>query len=139
MKLNLKKKKKKPYTISKLKSRAQVLVNKFVKERDKLIDENGNEYWICISCGKKTVNPNSGHYIPISVADHLRYNLDNISSQCITCNRFKEGYSVGYRVNLIKKISESNVILLEEQCLSSDITKLTLHDVLKIIKRFRKS
>lgn len=55
----------------------------------------------------------AGHYRSRGSASHLRFNLLNIHKQCVKCNRFNSGNAVDYRIRLIKRIGEDNVIRLE--------------------------
>lgn len=113
----------------KLKNRAdwikdlQAIFNKFIRLRDK--GEN------CISCGKseqelKIKNPISmvcGHYLSVGAHPELRFTEFNAHLQCTRCNggagkygQFNgKGLTVTkeYRVNLIKKIGQKNVDVLE--------------------------
>ncbi len=54
----------------------------------------------------------AGHYIP-STKLSTRYDEDNINAQCHSCNRFKHGNLIEYRINLVKKIGEGGIELLE--------------------------
>ncbi len=89
---------------------AQTAVNKYIRLRDR--DKP------CVSCGS---NPNqafggtfdAGHYRSRGSASHLRFNLLNIHKQCVKCNRFNSGNAVDYRIELIRRIGEDNVISLE--------------------------
>ena len=94
---------------------AQAAVNKYIRLRDR--DKP------CVSCGTKSVSVfggykgaggwDAGHYRSRGSASHLRFNLLNIHKQCVKCNRFNSGNAVDYRIRLIKRIGEDNVIRLE--------------------------
>ncbi len=92
---------------------AQAAVNKYIRLRDR------NKP--CVSCGSNPSDSNlmtgsrfdAGHYRSRGSASHLRFNILNIHKQCVKCNRFNSGNAVDYRIELIKRIGEDNVIRLE--------------------------
>jgi len=99
-----KKKRKKLLPLPKLLAKTQAAVNKFVRERDKHLS--------CISCrGKMT---QAGHFIAQGSSSFLRFHEDNINGQCGSCNRFKGGNIVEYRIALVNKIGSERVKYLED-------------------------
>lgn len=111
-----------------LKRLAQTLVNKYIRERDKLLP--------CISCG---FNGNSrqwhaSHYMPMGNNSAIRFNEDNIHKACSICNNHLSGNLVPYRVALIKKIGEEKVIFLESQ---KHAKKWSVEELNEIIKTYR--
>lgn len=92
-------------SIAQLKKSVQILVNKYVRLRDK------NEP--CISCGKFAEHYDAGHYLSQGSTGVLRYDLYNINKQCKSCNQFKHGNLIEYRLNLVRKIGENQVRCLE--------------------------
>ena len=97
-------------SIGDLTRQAQAEVNKFVRIRD-----YGKP---CISCGalpeqKLGGTMDAGHYRSRGAAGHLRFNLFNINSQCVKCNRYNSGNAVDYRIRLIIKIGLRRVERLE--------------------------
>ena len=82
---------------------AQKLVNAYVRKRD-AINPNGD--FICISCKKLKPKDqcNAGHFYNRGNFGSVRFDLDNIHSQCIQCNYHQHGNLLPYRENLIKKI-----------------------------------
>ena len=89
---------------------AQAAVNKYIRLRDR------NKP--CVSCGSNPKQKHggsfdAGHYRSRGSASHLRFNILNIHKQCVKCNRFNSGNAVDYRIELIKRIGEDNVIRLE--------------------------
>jgi len=44
----------------------------------------------------------------------LRYNLDGLNKQCVSCNLFKHGNQGEYRFGLIAKIGEDRVSELDK-------------------------
>jgi len=90
--------------------KAQAAVNSYVRLRD--------EGKACISCGsypeqKAGGTIDAGHYRSRGAAGHLRFNLFNIHSQCVKCNRYNSGNAVDYRIRLIEKIGVDRVEKLE--------------------------
>lgn len=79
--------------------------NDYIRVRD------GN---ICISCGSTTaVSYHAGHYRTTAAASQLRFNEDNVHSQCAACNVHHSGAIGPYRINLIAKIGLQRVLALE--------------------------
>lgn len=79
--------------------------NDYIRARD------GN---VCISCGSTTaVSYHAGHYRTTAAASQLRFNEDNVHSQCAACNVHHSGAIGPYRINLITKIGLQRVQALE--------------------------
>lgn len=69
---------------------------------------------VCISCGSTTaVSYHAGHYRTTAAASQLRFNEDNVHSQCSACNTHHSGNIGPYRINLITKIGLQRVLALE--------------------------
>ncbi len=82
--------------------RAERAVNALVRERDK--DEP------CISCGTwDSPEWQAGHFVPVGRAKSIRFDLDNISKQCLQCNLHFNGNATKYEVALLRKIGLINV------------------------------
>ncbi|MRM93761.1 NinG protein [Riemerella anatipestifer] len=115
-------------TRGKLVEQAQKLVNSYVRQRD-AINERGD--FICISCGKLKPKHqcNAGHYFNRGSYPSVRFDLDNIHSQCIRCNWRQRGNLIAYRENLIKKIGKKRVEQLEK------LSKISIkHDRIMLIE-----
>lgn len=83
----------------------QRVVNDYIRARD------GD---ICISCGSTTaISYHAGHYRTTAAASQLRFNEDNVHSQCAACNVHHSGAIGPYRINLIAKIGAERVEALE--------------------------
>lgn len=79
--------------------------NDYIRARD------GNT---CISCGITTaISYHAGHYRTTAAASQLRFNEDNVHSQCAACNTHHSGNIGPYRINLIAKIGPQRVEELE--------------------------
>ena len=99
-------------TLPQLLKEAQAAVNSYVRARDADMP--------CISCGKPPpdlsglhAGRDAGHYRSVGAASHLRFNLDNINAQCVSCNQFKAGNAADYRLGLIERIGLPRVEALE--------------------------
>jgi hypothetical protein len=101
---NKKQKKQVVISLSDLRKAVQNLVNRYCKLRD---IKDG-----CISCTKGK-SEQGGHFINQGSCYFLRYNLDNIHGQCVSCNHFKRGNLLEYRIRLVQKIGEDRVKWLE--------------------------
>ena len=92
-------------TLPQLKKTLDRLFKKKTRMRDSV-----NGYGVCISCGKTiklgTSDYHAGHYIP-STYSYLRWEDDNVHSQCSSCNVFKRGNLTEYRKGLENKIGRS--------------------------------
>lgn len=103
--------------------RAQKKVNEYIRLRD------GKK---CISCkyegnGRQF---HAGHFRPQGGNSALRFNHDNIHSQCSICNTHKSGNLAEYRINLIEKIGLERVEALESM---NNIKKWTVEELHQII------
>ena len=107
---------------------AQAAVNRYVRGRDYEKP--------CVSCGsnpdqKRGGTVDAGHYRSRGAASHLRFNVFNISKQCVKCNRYNSGNAVDFRIELIKRIGLERVERLEND---NEPRKFTI-DYLKRIKK----
>ena len=89
--------------LPKLLAKAQIVFNKWIRERDK---DKG-----CISCGGPVEN--AGHYLSQGHNSAFRFNEVNVNGQCIRCNKFLHGNLIPYRQGLIKRYGEGKVLMLE--------------------------
>ena len=98
-------------TVSHWRPKAQSEFNTFIRLRDYGLP--------CISCGSTQENNlrggsfDCGHYVSTGAAAELRFTEDNAHRQCKRCNRQLSGNAVKYRINLIERIGEFRVSLLE--------------------------
>lgn len=95
-------------TLSDHKKELQVLVNKFVNLRDR-----GKP---CISCDTPDIGlkRDASHFWSQGGNPSVRFDLDNIHSACVRCNRDLHGNLLEYRPRLIKKIGIKRFTELEE-------------------------
>lgn len=103
------KKTKKEMSVKGLEKKLKRLLYPMIKKRD------GNT---CISCQKTGLigmNWHAGHYAKAELCNMIwRYSPLNIHSQCGGCNKWKAGNALEYRKNLILKIGEEKVRLIED-------------------------
>ena len=105
---------------------AQQEVNRFIRIRDKDLP--------CISCGRSAgYRQEAGHYMSAGGNGHIRFDENNIHSQCHVSNCHQSANLVKYIENLIKKIGIKEVERFEVKYVRSyDIEELT-----GIIKKYR--
>lgn len=140
LKADLRERKEKLKTRGEYMKAAQASFNKYVRERDRLAGRR------CISCDKYlSYNKNggetdAGHYLSrgSSAGHSLRFHLWNVHSQCVTCNRFKQGASAGYRVGLVWRIGYEKVEWLENHDHEVDFSIEYLKRIDRIFKKKRK-
>jgi len=105
--------------------KAQAQFNKYIRVRDA-----GQP---CISCQKvMTGQIHAGHYRSTGAHPELRFEPLNCHAQCAQCNNFKSGNLTAYRVNLIRKIGEKNVVWLEGP---HESKRFTIDDLKNIVER----
>lgn len=117
------KKKKKELSMAQLKKVVQRKVNEYVRLRDAKLP--------CISCGKRA-KLEAGHFWAMGSNGSLRYNLDNLNGQCTSCNRFKSGNLLEYRIGLVKRIGVLQVEWLDKH--RKDIKKWTREELNEVLE-----
>jgi hypothetical protein len=107
---------------------AQQVFNKYIRLRDKSS--------LCISCQKKPLKENAGHFYNANNHWSVRFNERNVHLQCEHCNTFLSGNLIYYRENLLKKIG-----IEEFENLSAEATKTrkyTIEELKEIIATYKK-
>lgn len=121
------KKKAKTKTLAQWKKTTQRVVNKFIRERDQ--DET------CLAC-LRTGKMDASHYVNQGSSGYLRYHPENIHNTCQSCNRFKGGNKIEYRINLVKKIGVKRVEWLEtNRSVLHKYTREQLEEIVRSCKR----
>ena len=105
----------------------QGLVNKYVGLSDA---------YFCISClsqikGKR----DSGHFFSVGNYPSVRFDLDNIHSQCIRCNQYNGGNLLEYRKYLIQKIGEDKFNDLDRKAHQN--RQFTLGEIKEMIEEYK--
>jgi hypothetical protein len=84
---------------------AQVVFNKYIRERDKGLN--------CISCDKPPKKKNCGHYYSQGGHSNVRFDEDNCHLQCEHCNSFLAGNLLNYQIGIEKRIGAERLIELQ--------------------------
>lgn len=112
-KASLRERKERLKTASDWNKEAQAAVNRFIFWRD-----YGKP---CIACGRQLNYGvrggavDSSHYRSRGAAPWLRFNVFNIHSGCVRCNRELSGNLIPFRINLIEKIGLQRVERIEHE------------------------
>lgn len=81
---------------------AQVVFNAYIRARDK-----GKP---CISCGKQigySEKHDAGHFYSGGGHSNLRFNENNVHSQCVHCNQHLSANLIPYAINLPNRIGKA--------------------------------
>ena len=107
------------------------IFSKFIRLRDS--DDNGR--CRCISCGKPELwkYQEAGHYVKRGNAI-LKYEEINVNSQCVMCNRYKNGNIEGYKSGLIKKYGDQALDVLN---VKSTYHRLSHSDIDEKIEHYK--
>ena len=70
-----------------------------------------------------------------SVRPNLRFTEDNVHKQCQPCNTHLSGNLLCYRINLIKKIGQARVDVLEGESVTK---KWTIDELKEIQQKYHK-
>ena len=115
-------------TVQDLVKAAQLVFNKYIRERDKA--------QLCISCGSQPKKVNAGHFWNANNHWNVRFDEDNVHLQCERCNSFLSGNLLKYRTNLLTKIGAERFNQLEAR---ARITrKFTKEELKELIKKYKK-
>jgi hypothetical protein len=107
---------------------AQQVFNKYIRLRDA-----GN---VCISCQKKPLKENAGHFYNANNHWSVRFNELNVHLQCEHCNTYLSGNLIEYRKQLINKIGIEQLTLLELE--ANKTRKFTIEELKEIINTYKK-
>lgn len=106
---------------------AQQVFNKFIRLRD--AGQN------CISCNKKPLKENAGHFYNANNHWNVRFNELNVHLQCEHCNTYLHGNLIEYRENLINKIGITDYSILEAE--SSKTRKFSIDELKDLITVYK--
>ena len=109
---------------------AQVVFNAFIRVRDK-----GKP---CISCGKQigyNEKHDAGHFYSGGGHSNLRFNENNVHSQCVHCNQHLSGNLIPYAINLPTRIGQQAFDELHE--LAYIPKKWTIDECKQIIEIYK--
>lgn len=106
----------------------QVVFNSYIRKRD--------EGKPCISCGSKNDSKrDAGHMFSVGANPELRFDEDNVHSQCVHCNQHKHGNVANYIINLPKRIGQKRFDELLER--KGKPNKLTIPEIKEKIKHYK--
>jgi len=115
-------------TVQSLMKDAQVVFNKYIRQRDK-----GE---LCISCQKPPKKENAGHYFSSGGHKNITFNEDNVHLQCEYCNTFLHGNLLNYQIEIQKKIGADRLLTLHEE--AHKTKKFTREELKEIIAKYKK-
>jgi hypothetical protein len=107
---------------------AQQVFNKYIRLRDV-----GN---VCISCQKKPLKENAGHFYNANNHWSVRFDERNVHLQCEHCNTYLSGNLIYYRENLLKKIGIEEFENLSAEAMKT--RKYTIEELKEIINTYKK-
>ena len=119
--------KKEIMTVQELMKVAQIVFNKWIRQRDK-----GE---LCISCQKPPKKENAGHYFSSGGHKNVTFNEDNCHLQCEYCNTYLHGNLINYQIEIQKKIGADRLILLHEE--AHKTRKFTRDELHEIITKYK--
>lgn len=117
-------------TVQDIVKAAQIVFNKYIRERDKGLN--------CISCDKpiRKGNVDAGHMWSAGGHSNLRFNEFNVNAQCSRpCNKDKSGDINNYRLGFIKRYGEDK--LSELDSIAHIERKFTKDELKEIIKKYK--
>ena len=107
----------------------QILVNTFVRLRDR------NKR--CISCNKPLkAKFDAGHFFSVGSYPSVRFDLTNIFGQCVHCNQHLRGNLHEYRKNITKRITEQELEELELK--SQRPSHFMKHEIIEMMEEIKK-
>lgn len=106
----------------------QIIFNKYIRLRDK-----GQ---VCISCQKKPLKENAGHFFNANNHWNVRFDERNCHLQCEHCNTYLSGNLIEYQRNLIHKIGIESYHELEAEARKTrKYTKEELKELMAFYKK----
>lgn len=119
---------KKELSYQKLLAKAQKIFNAWIRDRDQ--DK------CCITCGKPLIE-HACHFYPAGQYTALRFNENNVHGGCLQCNFFKHGNLNFYRKNLILRIGQQKVELLDAAATRQRVKKWSRWELEEICERYK--
>jgi len=118
----------KKHSVAKLKNKAQIVFNKWIRERDKNLP--------CISCGSG-IPSQATHFYSAGHYNQLRFNEDNCHLGCVRCNYFLSGNLNEYRKRLEIKIGKERLRKLDEIAAIKKAYKFDRFTLIAIIEKYK--
>lgn len=122
----------KNHSVSKLLIEARKVVHLHIRKRDA-----GKP---CVSCGDFYGQKDPGHYYKAETHSQLRFNTNNIHSQCVRCNGYEQGNLKGYKQGIESRLTPLQLKKLNEAAAAAKqdtLFKWDRHDLIEIIKKFK--
>ena len=106
---------------------AQVVFNKYIRERDKGLN--------CISCDKPPLKKNCGHYYSQGGHSNVRFDEDNCHLQCEHCNTYLSGNLLNYQIGIEKRIGADRLIELQGRAHLEK--RWSVDEIKELIKKYK--
>ncbi len=106
--------------------RTEDAVNEFIRTRDAALP--------CVSCGLHKGSYDAGHYQGVGRRPELRFDEANIHKQCVQCNHDLHGNHIPYRMELVRRVGQTEVDRLEGP---TTPLKLSIADLAAMHDRYR--
>lgn len=119
--------KKELMTLSDYSNALQVVFNKFIRKRD--------EGKPCISCGTLSGKRDAGHFYSVGNYPSVRFDEDNVHSQCVHCNQFRGGNIHEYKRWLTLRIGQERIDALEKRAHES--RKYSIPEIKEMIEKYK--
>jgi len=118
----------KEISLPNLLKKAQKVFNAYIRRRD--ADKP------CITCPKYQIE-HASHFYAAGQYSALRFNDNNVHGSCLRCNYFKHGSGNLYRKNLINRIGEEKVLLLDSIATRHRVKKWSRCELELIINEYK--
>ncbi len=125
--VSAKAKKQKLIPLSKMKEKAQMKFNQYIRLRDSNLP--------CISCGVGAPE-HAGHYYPRGLYTGLSFLEINVNGQCSKCNTFLHGNLINYRKGLVRKYGADAVASLEAYAEKVRLYKWSREELASIYQKY---
>lgn len=107
---------------------AQQVFNSWIRLRD-----TGQ---MCISCEKKPLKENAGHYFSQGGHSAVRFDEDNVHLQCEHCNTYLSGNLLNYQIGIKKRIGGERLIELHGK--AHEVKKWSINELVILIDKYKK-
>jgi hypothetical protein len=115
-------------TVQELMKAAQIVFNKYIRERDKAQP--------CISCGSNLEDKfDAGHYFSSGGHKAVTFDEDNVHGQCVACNQWKHGNLIQYQIGIEQRIGGDRLIQLHEK--AHKAAKYTREELRDLITKYK--
>lgn len=119
--------KKELMTLSDYSNALQVVFNKWIRKRD--------EGKPCISCGTLSGKRDAGHFYSVGNYPSVRFDEENVHSQCVHCNQFRGGNIHHYRISLAIRLGKEKFEALDKRAHES--RKYSIPEIKEMIEKYK--